>query len=162
MTQLVHRDSHLGYRGAHAPATEYYVLTVPSRTCDSRYPKWARAEEYLDAPALRFALFELPRISRESLGVGGLSRATQDQVLRFLAHVADIHSPAVSIAPDEEGVAVLYWVAGDVALQVDIEETGPSYLWWSVGGEPEVVTDPARIFPLARAALAKIGQMAER
>lgn len=143
--------------------TAYYVLPSTSRTPGSRAQNWSsNAAEYLDAPALRVGLSTLPRISRESLGLDGLSRATQDQVLRFLRYVADAQSPVVSIAPDDEGVAVLYWVAGEVSLQVDIGETGPSYLWWMGGDAPVVVTDPARIFPAARAALARIGQMAER
>jgi hypothetical protein len=69
----------------------------------------------------------------------GLSEATQGRVLAFLEQITD-RPTFVSIVPDDDGVAVLYWVAGDIALQVDITENGPDYLWVSVGGNARSVT----------------------
>lgn len=92
---------------------------------------------------------------------GELTSQTKKQVSSFLRAVTSKDTTYPSVAPDDEGVAVLHWVAGDFTVQVDVDETGPIYLWVRRGNNPaSVVTgDSPRIKALARA---RLGEMAAR
>jgi len=92
---------------------------------------------------------------------GELTGQTKKQVLSFLRAVTSRDTTYPSVVPDDEGVAVLHWVAGDLTVQVDVDETGPVYLWVRQGDSPATVvtSDPVRINALAQA---RLGDMAAR
>jgi len=92
---------------------------------------------------------------------GELTSQTKKQVVSFLRAVTNRDTTYPSVAPDDDGVAVLHWVAGDFTVQVDVDETGPIYLWVRQGGSPATVVtnDPMRIKALAQA---RLGEMAAR
>ena len=76
--------------------------------------------------------------------------------------MTDDRSTYPSIMPDDEGVAVLHWAAGPRSLQIDIEESGPTYLWHRTpSGHTQTITDPVRIRTLTRAVLERVTEEAE-
>lgn len=91
-----------------------------------------------------------------------LSERTKEQVLRFLARVTDENSTYASIVPDDDGIAVLHWVAGSRALQVDVGDSGPNYLWMRDAGQTRYSTDPAAIYHIAETVLGAMAVDAHR
>lgn len=87
---------------------------------------------------------------------GYLSRATSSHVLRFLTLVSTHWTPPTHIAP-EEGVAVLFWVAGDKALTVDVTDEGADIV---VVSDPDLGTrtakTPQAIYQLTESTLADL------
>lgn len=111
---------------------------------------------------LREAIRSLQTVSTSELGSSGLSALTQAQVYRFLSRITHPNSTYASIVPDDDGVAVLHWVAGDMSLQVDVTEDGPDYLWMCDGHSPaRCHTQPQAIYHVAELALRAIAQSAE-
>lgn len=68
----------------------------------------------------------------ELVHLNQLTEATAAQVMKFLSLVSNDATPPTHIAP-EDGVAVLFWVAGQKALTVDVTEAG---------ADMAVVSDP--------------------
>lgn len=94
-------------------------------------------------PVLDYARRQLADLGHDVLGPSGLSQRTKAQVVDFLRSISDERTTFPSIAPDDEGVAVLHWVTGDLSLQIDVDETGPIYLWAKPkGGQSMVLTEP--------------------
>lgn len=113
--------------------------------------------EDVDTPVIAETRQAMMALSVEVLGSSGLSRKTQNSVLEFLRTVSSKTTTFPSVVPDDEGVAVLHWVAGGRSLQVDVEETGATYLWAKEPGhETVVLTEPADINVCAKIKLQRI------
>jgi hypothetical protein len=108
------------------------------------------------SPTVERAEREMHHIGTDTLGKTGISERTQRQVLAFLARISRTDSIPASIAPDDDGIAVLHWVTGDVSLQVDVFEDGPDYLWFADGESRYSTQRPQAIHNVARHALRKM------
>ncbi len=100
------------------------------------------------------AVLDAKRQLDELMVDGHLSRATSSHVLRFLNLVSKQWTPPTHIAP-EDGVAVLFWVAGDTALAVDVTDEGADIV---VVSDPDLgartAKTPQAIYQLTEATLA--------
>ena len=95
------------------------------RFVDSRLSRQAWTEKV--APSIpAFVLIE----ARKSLASLHLPAATVKSVETFLTEVctADSTVPAITHGEDE-GTALLHWVAGPMSLEVEIGPQGATYLW---------------------------------
>lgn len=130
----------------------YYQMRQSDR------PEWhAFVTGDIDTPALVETRRNMHTLSKDMFGVSGLSRLVQHKVLEFLRIVTTEATTFPSVVPDDDGVAVLHWVAGGRALQVDVEESGPTYLWAKEPNHENVVlTEPASIIPCAKIKLERI------
>lgn len=107
------------------------------------------------------AIRAMKNLGTDVLGESGLSERTKDQVRTFLDRVTDHKSPFVTIVPDDEGVAVLHWAAGNVSLQVDVGEDGPEYVWLADGDSRQSATNPEAVHNIAERTLKRIGERLE-
>lgn len=116
-----------------------------------------------DTPPIAHARAVLTGLDAHALEGPGLSERTQAMVLTFLSRVTAEDSTFVSIVPDDDGVAVLHWVAGELALQVDVTENGPDYLWVSDpdSGPSRSITGQEAIHNISRRVLSKMASAAQ-
>lgn len=111
----------------------------------------------VSTPAVRQAQVVLAQVSTAVLGEAGIDSRVQGQVLRFLQRISKNDTISGSIAPDEDGVASLHWVAGKESLHIEIGDEGPSYLWSrGESGQTRRVTDPKPIYNLAESILGRM------
>lgn len=133
-----------------------------SRVSKLRAPadQWHDETPALEARPLTEARRTLQDLTTEELGTSGLSLRTREQVLLFLRRVTGPDSTYTSIVPDDEGVAVLHWVAGPKSLQVDVSEDGPDYLWTCDEHGSRYVTTAPAIYTIAQRVLAEMASAA--
>lgn len=112
-------------------------------------PEWTQDADV--RPVATFAVSEV-RNKVVRIPTASMNRAVRDQVEDFLTRVTDARSTVPSVAPTEEGSAILHWVAGHTSIEVEIDAAGPKYLWAArVDGTHETLTDdPAAIEIAAR------------
>lgn len=96
----------------------------------------------------------------DELGQGSLRQDTRRQVLEFLNDVTGASSTFPSMTPEDDSTAILHWVAGDLHLVIDVDESGPIYLWVRTGHESHSVTNPTTIRTLSRSVLSRMAQAA--
>ncbi|WP_157508687.1 hypothetical protein [Luteipulveratus halotolerans] len=134
-----------------------FVFTprIPSREAGARFP---------DRPSLTTATPAMKHVSHlieeicDDLGHDAFEAKTVRNIFDFLRQVTTAESTFPSIVPDDDGVAVLHWVAGERHLQVDIDSDGPSYLWVKVASESFSLTDPSHVRTLSKAVLASMAE----
>lgn len=130
----------------------YYQM--PSTSRSTWHPTFTGE---VDTPVTSETRKNMNALSTDVLGESGLSRQVQSRVLEFLRLVSTETTTFPSVVPDDDGVAVLHWVAGGRVLQVDVEDSGPTYLWAKEPNHQNVIlTDPASIIPCAKIKLERI------
>ena len=111
-------------------------------------------------PVATFAVSEV-RNKVVRIPTASMNRAVRDQVEDFLTRVTDARSTVPSVAPTEDGSAILHWVAGDTSIEVEIDVAGAQYLWAArVDGTHETLADDAAAIQIATRRL--VADMAAR
>ncbi len=118
------------------------AVTPPPRN-RRRDVHW-RSEWPTDLPAVLEAQRLMSSLGTDAFGTSGLSGVTRARVLQFLRDVSNDRTTFPSIVPDDDGTAVLHWAAGSDAVQVDVDETGPIYLWIRHAGATFAIDGDAR------------------
>lgn len=97
------------------------VLLYAPRSRDAEPFEWSleysgseeqSSGEEKETPAVAEARNTMRSLSVDELGASGLTQGVQDRVLEFLDATTTEASTFPSIVPDDDGVAVLHWVAG--------------------------------------------------
>jgi len=92
---------------------------------------------------------QIAKLSDTALGAEGLSAAVQREVIRFVAQITATSDVPPSLGVDEDGVAVLHWLAGDLSMVIDIDETGPVHGWLHQQEKTSSTSDPLEVYVMA-------------
>lgn len=152
------------------PPTTSYWGSLSAYTCTQSHTLLGRTQlvdetwqpVHPSLPVLDYARRTLAALGTDVLGGQGLSEGTKLEVLEFLRNVSDKRTTFPSIAPDEDGIAVLHWVAGDMVLQVDVDESGPIYMWAKYGrlGARTIDGPQSLMYALSKSMLARMAEIA--
>jgi len=98
----------------------------------------------------------LERVSIDRFGPLGLTHDVQEQVLAITPRLLPFAPVPPAIAPDEGGVAVLYWVGGDISAEIGIGPHGIEYGLFGSAGHVTDTTDPDQTLTAATNTLSEL------
>jgi len=79
-------------------------------------------------------------------------------VAKVMSMIEDVLPVPPSVSQDGDGAAILYWVAGGLSVEIDVDGSGIVYGDVTDGDRIDATDDPGQVIAQARAMLARISQ----